>query len=97
MAVRDETRMLLESMNRLFEDKSTKQVIDRAETGVFAEDLWRAVDSAVSKHRVEWRWLKGHAGHAGNERCDQLANEEMAKIRSQNCDKALKTGRFVRA
>jgi acyl-CoA dehydrogenase len=43
MAIRDETRMLLESMTRLFEDKSTKQVIDRAETGVFAADLWQAV------------------------------------------------------
>ncbi|MBS0639567.1 MAG: acyl-CoA/acyl-ACP dehydrogenase [Proteobacteria bacterium] len=43
MAIRDETRMLLESMNRLFEDKSIKQVIDAAETGVFASDLWQAV------------------------------------------------------
>jgi acyl-CoA dehydrogenase len=43
MAIRDETRMLLESMTRLFEDKSTKQVVDRAETGVFAADLWQAL------------------------------------------------------
>jgi acyl-CoA dehydrogenase len=43
MAIRDETRMLLESVTRLFEDKSTKQVIDKAETGIFADDLWRAV------------------------------------------------------
>ena len=43
MAIRDETRMLLESMTRLFEDKSAKQVIDRSETGMFADDLWRAV------------------------------------------------------
>ena len=43
MAMRDETRMLLESMTRLFEDKCTKQVIDRAETGVFADELWRTV------------------------------------------------------
>ncbi|MFL5279994.1 MAG: acyl-CoA dehydrogenase family protein [Rhodopila sp.] len=43
MAMRDETRMLLDSMTRLFEDKSTKAVIDQAETGVFADDLWRAV------------------------------------------------------
>ena len=43
MTIRDETRMLLESMTRLFEDKSTKQVIDRAETGAFASDLWQAV------------------------------------------------------
>lgn len=45
------------------------------------EDLWRALDSSVSKHKVEWHWLKGHAGHIGNERCDQLANEEIAKIK----------------
>ena len=43
MTIRDETRMLLESMTRLFEDKSTKPVIDGSETGVFASDLWQAV------------------------------------------------------
>ena len=39
------------------------------------------VDSSVANQQVEWRWLKGHAGHVGNERCDQLAVEEIAKIR----------------
>jgi acyl-CoA dehydrogenase len=43
MAIRDETRMLLESVGRLFEDKCGKPAIDRAETGVFAGDLWRAI------------------------------------------------------
>jgi acyl-CoA dehydrogenase len=43
MAIRDDTRMLLESMGRLFEDKCTKQVVDAAEKGVFAADLWQAV------------------------------------------------------
>src|ERR1700691_171680 len=43
MAMRDETRMLLESMGRLFEDKCTKQVVDLAEKGRFPEELWRAV------------------------------------------------------
>jgi acyl-CoA dehydrogenase len=43
MAIRDETRMLLESMSRLFEDLCTKQVADAAETGVFAQTLWDAV------------------------------------------------------
>jgi ribonuclease HI len=47
------------------------------------EDLWRALDSSVSKHKVEWHWLKGHAGHAGNERCDQLATEQIAKIKKE--------------
>ena len=46
-------------------------------------DLWQALDAAVAKHRVEWKWLKGHAGHRDNERCDVLAGDEMAKIRKQ--------------
>ena len=37
------------------------------------EDLWRALDTAVSRHRIKWHWVKGHAGHAANERCDELA------------------------
>ncbi len=46
-------------------------------------DLWRALDSSASKHKIKWHWLKGHAGHAGNERCDQLASEEIAKIKKR--------------
>ncbi|MEA5098851.1 MAG: ribonuclease HI [Burkholderiaceae bacterium] len=37
-------------------------------------DLWQALDMAQAKHKVEWRWVKGHAGHDGNERADALAN-----------------------
>jgi ribonuclease HI len=37
-------------------------------------DLWIALDESVGRHKVTWRWLKGHAGHPGNERCDELAN-----------------------
>lgn len=48
------------------------------------EDLWRALDAQVVRHRVTWHWLKGHAGHAGNERCDALATAEVAKIK-QTC------------
>ena len=47
------------------------------------EDLWRQLDSLASSHTIQWHWLKGHAGHADNERCDQLAAAEMAKIRKQ--------------
>jgi len=37
-------------------------------------DLWQALDAAQARHRVEWRWVRGHNGHAGNERADALAN-----------------------
>jgi ribonuclease HI len=37
-------------------------------------DLWKQLVAAQSPHTVEWRWVKGHAGHPENERADQLAN-----------------------
>ncbi|MCE9678811.1 ribonuclease HI [Shewanella sp. AS1] len=36
-------------------------------------DLWQRLDKAVQAHHIDWRWVKGHAGHLENERCDQLA------------------------
>jgi ribonuclease HI len=41
------------------------------------QDLWQMLDAQCSHHRVEWRWVKGHAGHAENERADALANAAM--------------------
>lgn len=38
------------------------------------EDLWRELDGLVGRHHVSWTWVKGHAGHAENERADELAN-----------------------
>ena len=41
-------------------------------------DLWQRLDQARARHRVTWRWIKGHAGHAENERADELARAGMA-------------------
>ncbi len=38
------------------------------------QDLWLELLAAMAPHKVDWRWVKGHAGHAENERCDELAN-----------------------
>jgi ribonuclease HI len=46
-------------------------------------DLWKELDKATSLHQIDWRWVKGHSGNAGNERCDGLASAEIAKIRQQ--------------
>ncbi len=37
-------------------------------------DLWQTLDQLAAGHKIEWRWVKGHAGHPENERADQLAN-----------------------
>ena len=43
------------------------------------EDLWKRIDLARSRHEVDWRWVKGHAGHVHNERADELARLGMLK------------------
>ncbi len=45
-------------------------------------ELWQALDHVVSSagHRIEWRWVKGHAGDPGNERADALANKGVDKV-----------------
>jgi ribonuclease HI len=44
------------------------------------EDLWRKLDEVVRSHEIDWIWVKGHAGHAGNERADALANKGVESI-----------------
>lgn len=42
-------------------------------------DLWQRLDAARSRHTVEWRWVKGHAGDPGNDAADRLANQGIGK------------------
>jgi ribonuclease HI len=40
---------------------------------VLNQDLWQELDQQVNRHKVVWKWTKGHASHADNNRCDELA------------------------
>ncbi|HRQ59010.1 MAG TPA: ribonuclease HI [Azoarcus taiwanensis] len=44
-------------------------------------DLWQALDAACGDHRLEWIWVRGHAGHAENERADELARRGVEAVR----------------
>lgn len=43
-------------------------------------DLWQLLDKEREKHEIEWIWVKGHAGHEGNERADALANKGIDEL-----------------
>ncbi len=44
------------------------------------DDLWQELDAIAQQHNIEWLWVKGHAGDAGNERADALANQGVAQV-----------------
>lgn len=45
-------------------------------------DLWQRLEAAIARHRVHWHWVRGHAGHALNERADQLVREGREEARA---------------
>lgn len=47
------------------------------------DDLWRVLDTLAQQHHVQWVWVKGHAGNAGNERADLLANKGVEQVLAQ--------------
>lgn len=48
------------------------------------KDLWLALDEAAARHRVQWDWVRGHAGHPQNERCDVLATAEAKLLQEKH-------------
>ena len=47
------------------------------------DDLWKRLDAVASQHRIEWIWVKGHAGHPGNELADTLANRGIDELKQR--------------
>jgi len=48
------------------------------------KDLWQQLDELVQNYSIKWIWVKGHSGHPGNERADQLANEAIEEFQDRN-------------
>jgi ribonuclease HI len=44
------------------------------------QDLWRALDEAVARHELVWKWVRGHSGDPGNEEADALANRGIDEL-----------------
>jgi ribonuclease HI len=55
----------------------------RDKSSVKNKDQWQQLDELTRVHQISWHWLKGHAGHPENERCDSLARKEISKLQKQ--------------
>lgn len=54
-----------------------------AKKPVVNKDLWQQLDQLATAHTISWHWVKGHAGHPGNEIADQLANRGIEELRQR--------------
>jgi len=54
--------------------------VNAAKKPVANAEIWREMIDAAARHQIEWHWVKGHAGHAENERVDTLASDEANRI-----------------
>ena len=45
------------------------------------QDLWQALDEAAGQHEIDWKWVRGHTGVAGNEEADALANRGIDELK----------------
>ena len=52
-----------------------------AKKPVANQDLWQRLDAAIAPHDINWQWVKGHAGHPMNERCDDLARQAAEAVK----------------
>lgn len=75
------TKLTLHTDSTYVKDGLTKWILGWKRNGwktadkkpVKNQDLWIRLDAAASAHKVDWRWVKGHSGHAENDRADALA------------------------
>lgn len=77
-----DSKYLIDAINsRWIEGWQRKNWINSKKEPVKNRDLWERLIVAMAPHKIHWRWVKGHAGHLENERCDELANAAVASGR----------------
>jgi ribonuclease HI len=75
VALHSDSKYLIDAISKKWIDGWQKRGWKKADKSpVKNQDLWRLLLSAIGSHKIQWCWVKGHAGHAENERCDELAN-----------------------
>ena len=73
-----DSRYLQQGITRWLANWKRRGWVTTQKTPVKNADLWRLLDDVCATHRVVWKWIRGHAGHAQNERVDELAKRALA-------------------
>ena len=74
-----DSQYLVKGMKEWIFDWIEKGWINSSKEPVKNQNLWKALLKMSKTHKISWFWVKGHAGHPENERCDELANQALAE------------------
>ena len=80
VSVTTDSQYVVKGMTEWIAGWQRKGWINSKKEPVLNRDLWEELLAAAKPHNIDWIWVKGHAGHAENERCDQLAREALLKL-----------------
>lgn len=75
VSLHTDSKYLIDGITKWIHGWKKKGWKNAAKKPVVNEDLWRELDMIAGKHKVTWHWVRGHSGHAENERVDQLASD----------------------
>lgn len=77
-----DSRYVMDGITKWLPDWKNRNWKTAAKKPVKNQDLWQQLDELTQLHSIEWHWIKGHSGHAENERADQLANLAIDRMQS---------------
>lgn len=75
VTITTDSQYLVKGMTEWIAGWQRKGWINSKKEPVVNRDLWEQLLALTGQHTVQWKWVRGHAGHAENERCDQLARD----------------------
>jgi len=75
-----DSRYVMDGINQWLANWKKRNWMTAAKKPVKNRDLWQALDEAAARHRITWKWVRGHSGNPGNEEADALANRGIDEL-----------------
>jgi ribonuclease HI len=75
---------LRDGITRWIHDWKARGWKTAAKKPVKNQDLWQRLEASLTHHQVTWHWVRGHTGHAENERADRLARQAIAELQTKS-------------
>jgi ribonuclease HI len=80
VALYSDSKYVIDGITKWIHGWKKRGWVNAAKKPVANAELWQALEAATKRHRIDWQWVKGHAGHPENERADQLASDAAERI-----------------